>query len=391
MKIAIFTGTIILTKYDARGIYVIETLKHLTKFENLEILLIAPNNVPDEIKNDFKHISYALYDKPHFRYLSAAISSIPKLLTNDYDLLHCIEEEAASIALVAQKMKRKKNPIIFQLLGLASAESEVHARFSLKSKIFKSFNVWREDVIIKQCSGMITLSEAIKDYLIKHYNTPKNRIFAAPIGIDAKVFREKMKKDLTLINSLGLDNKKIILYAGWISALHGVLYLVKAMEIINTKFKDVMLVIVGFGPLKTLIEKYVEKNQIKNVVFTGKVPHEEITKYYSIADVLVIPHVRCMQTELNPTTKLFEYLAAGKPIVSSNLKPIADVVGENAVLVEPENPQAFADGILTLLNNEDLAKKMGENGKKIVHNYSWEESAKKIYEAYENMYSIIEC
>lgn len=391
MKIAIFTGTIILTKYDARGIYVIETLKHLTKFENLEILLIAPNNVPDEIKNDFKHISYALYDKPHFRYLSAAISSIPKLLTNDYDLLHCIEEEAASIALVAQKMKRKKNPIIFQLLGLASAESEVHARFSLKSKIFKSFNVWREEVIIKQCSGMITLSEAIKDYLIKHYNIPKNRIFAAPIGIDAKVFREKMKKDLTLINSLGLDNKKIILYAGWISALHGVLYLVKAMEIINTKFKDVMLVIVGFGPLKTLIEKYVEKNQIKNVIFTGKVPHEEITKYYSIADVLVIPHVRCMQTELNPTTKLFEYLAAGKPIVSSNLKPIADVVGENAVLVEPENPQAFADGILTLLNNEDLAKKMGENGKKIVHNYSWEESAKKIYEAYENMYSIIEC
>ena len=387
MKIAIFTGTIILTKYDARGIYVIETLKYLTKFKDLEILLIAPNKVPGEIKNDFKHISYALYDKPHFRYLSAAISSIPKLLNNDYDLLHCFEEEAVSIALIAEKMKRKKIPIIFQIAGLASAESEVHARFSLKARIFKPFSVWREDVCIKQSCGIITISEATKGYLIKHYNIPKNRIFVAPIGIDAKIFGEKMKKDLTLINSLGLDSKKIILYAGWISALHGVLYLVKAMEIINTKFKDVMLVIVGFGPLKPLIKEYVEKNQIKNVIFTGKVPHEEITKYYSIADVLVIPHVRCMQTELNPTTKLFEYLASGKPIVSSNLKPIADVVGENAVLVEPENPQAFAEGILTLLNNEDLAKEIGENGKKIIYNYSWEESAKKIYEAYKDLLS----
>jgi len=388
MKVAVFTGTIILTKYDARGIYVIETLKHLTKFKDLEILLIAPNNVPNEIKNDLKHISYTLYDKPHFRYLSAAISSIPKLLNKDYDLLHCFEEEAASIALIAQKMKRKKIPIIFQITGLASAESEVHARFSLKARIFKPFTVWKEEVIIKQSCGIITISEATKDYLIKHYNIPKNRIFAAPIGIDAKVFGEKMKKDLTLINNLRIDNKKIILYAGWVSALHGVLDLVKAMKIINSKFKDVMLVIVGVGPLKPLIKEYVEKNQINNVIFTGKVPHKEITKYYSIADVLVIPHVRCMQTELNPTTKLFEYLAAGKPIVSSNLKPIADVVGDNAILVEPENPQAFAEGILTLLNNEELAKRMGENGKKLIYNYSWEESAKKIYEAYKYIYSI---
>lgn len=50
---------------------------------------------------------------------------------------------------------------------------------------------------------------------------------------------------------------------------------------------------------------------------------------------------------------------SGKPIISSNLNAIADVVGDNAILVEPGNPQAFADGILTLLNDEELAKKIG--------------------------------
>lgn len=383
MKIAIFTGTIVLKKYDARAIYVIETLKYLSKFDDLDILLISPNNVPDEIKNDLKHISYTLYDKTHFRYVSAAFSSIPKLLTNDFDLLHCIEVEAASIALIANKIKRRKARIIFQVLGLASSESEVHSNFSLKAKIIKPFSIWRGNVIIERSYGFITLSEAVKDYLQTQYDILNSKIFVAPIGIDLELVGKASNEDLTLRNKLALDDKKVIMYAGWISALHGVLDLVKAMEIINDKIENVILVILGYGPLEALIKGYVKNKQIDNIIFTGKVPHNEIFKYYSIADVLVIPHVRCMQTELNPTTKVYEYLASGKPIVASNLKPIADVVGGNAVLVEPENPQAFAEGILKVLRNKDLANKMGENGKKIIFRYSWEESAKRIHEAYD--------
>jgi len=382
MKIAIFTGTIDLTNYDARSIYVLEVLKYLSKFDDLDILLITPNNVPDEIKNDLKHISYTLYNKSHFKYVSAAFSSIPKLLSNNYDLLHCIEVEAASIALIVNKMKRRKFRIIFQVLGLAASESEVHSKFSFKAKIIKPFSIWRGETIIERSYGFITLSEAVKDYLETNYNISSSKIFVAPIGVNPELIGKVSNEDIIFRNKLALNNENIIMYAGWISALHGVLDLVKAMEIINSEKENVKLVILGSGPLETLIKGYVKNNQIDNIIFTGKVPHKEIFKYYSIADVLVIPHVRCMQTELNPTTKVYEYLASGKPIVASNLKPIADVVGENAVLVEPGDPQSFADGVLKVLINKDLAKEMGENGKKIVYRYSWEESAKRIHEAY---------
>ncbi|MFQ6056590.1 MAG: glycosyltransferase, partial [Methanosarcinales archaeon] len=312
MKIAIFTINI-LNKYDARSIYVIETLKHLTKFKDLEIVLIAPKEIPEELKNRIKHIPYAIYDKPHFRYLSAIISSIPKLLAKDYDLLHCYGHEAASIALIAQKIKRKKIPIIFEIMGLSVAESEVHARVSLKSKIFRYFMIKRENTLLKKAKGIIVLTEAMRKYIIKQYNISENRVFVAPHGIDLELFGKNYEKDLTLINRLGFESKikKVIMYTGWISALHGVLDLVKAMEIINTKVKDVALVIVGYGPMESLIKEYVKKNQINNIIFTGKVSHKEIPKYHSIADVLVIPHVRRTDSELDFPTKLFEYLASG--------------------------------------------------------------------------------
>ena len=100
----------------------------------------------------------------------------------------------------------------------------------------------------------------------------------------------------------------------------------------------------------------------------------------------MIPHAKCLQTELDQPTKLFEYLVSGKPIVSFNLKAIAEVLGNNAVLVEPDNPKALAGGILTLIDNERLCREFGEKGIRIVKEYSWEVSAKKQYYLYKHLY-----
>ncbi|MDY6930443.1 MAG: glycosyltransferase family 4 protein [Halobacteriota archaeon] len=382
-RIAIFTGTIDLVKQDARGIYIIEILKYLVKFKDLEIVLITPDNIKNKlVENDnITHIEYRLFDRAHFRYFSTMVFSIPKLVLNDFDLLHSFGHEATSIARIAKKIKRDIL-IIPHFYGLSTSETEIYSKYSIKKKVIRPFMTRREKLIIKQPYGKTVLSEAMKDFLVEVYKIPEENIFVTPIGIEPKPYKDTYNKDTTLLKKLGIDGKKIILYAGWISALHGVIDLVKAIEIINIKNKDLILLIVGFGPLEPLIKDYVKRKQIKNVFFVGKVPHEEINRYLSIADVLVIPHVRCMQTELNPTTKLFEYLASGKPIVSSKLKPIVDIVGDNAVLVEPEDPQSIADGISRLLNDEALSKELGENGKEIVDNYSWEETAKKLHEAY---------
>lgn len=381
MKIAIFTGTIPLMRRDVRALYVIEVLKHLIKFEDLEITLIAPGKLPDELKSDkITHVSYFYYNRVHFKKISAMLSPIPKLSNIKYDLLHCFGHDAATIALLAKKFRKNKALILFEMLGLDFAESEINARFSTPTKIFRPYTVWKEKMLIKHSDGIITLTESVREYILKNFR--EDNVFAVPHGIDLEFFAKERERDSDLIDKYGLKNKKVILYTGAISPLSGILYLIKAMKSINKKIENTSLLILGNGPLTSLVKDYISKNQLNNVIFVGWILHEEIPRYHSIADVLVNPDVRCMQTELDAPTKLFEYLASGKPIVASNLKSIREVVGENAILVEPENPEALADGILKVLTDEKLAKKLGENGKKIAANYSWEESSIKAYDIY---------
>jgi glycosyltransferase involved in cell wall biosynthesis len=385
MKIAIFTGTILLTRSDARSIYAIEILRHLIKLNDLDITVVSPNDISSEFKHAVKYERYILIDRRHFRKLSAMISSFFKLLEINCDLIHCYEREAVVIALLTRRLRKRRIPIIFEVMGLEVGESEVNARKSFLGRILRPYTIWKERMLLKQSDGIFALTEAVREYIVEHYNVPGSKVFTIPHGVDVELFARERRKDEFLVNQLGLRNKKVILYTGAILPLNGVFDLVKAMKIVNLKIKDVMLVVVGAGSLETTIKKYIKTSGLDNVIFTGQVPHKEIPRYHSIADILVNPDAKCLQTELDAPTKLFEYLASGKPIVSSNLRSIADIVGDNAVLVEPENPQSIAEGILTLLNDEEMRKKIGENGKKLVFEYTWEKAANRTYDGYKTI------
>jgi glycosyltransferase involved in cell wall biosynthesis len=378
VKVAIFV-TNDLTTPNAESLLVNEPLKHLIKFEDLEVHLIAPNDIPDELKDGLKYIRYTIYNKPILRFLSA-FSAIPKLLKEDYDLYHSRGQKATSILLIVRLIKRKQTPILHVGFEITK-ESKIRSKHSIKNKILERFFHFSGTMALRYSQGMYVYTEALKNYIQEHgiYN---NRIFVVPIAVDLDLFGREHERDLTLINELGLKDKKVIVYTGEITPLHGILDLVKAMHIVNSKIKDAVLVIVGDGSALLEIKEYVNKNKLHNVIFVGRVVREKIQKYHSIADVLVIPHIRRIDSELIYPSKLLECLASGKPVVASNLKAIANVVGDNAVLVEPEKPEAFANGILRLLNDRDLAEKIGENGKRISYKYSWEESAQKLYEAY---------
>ena len=105
MKVAIFT-TLDLTMSYNLCLIITECVKYLVKFKDLEIYLLAPSDIPDELKKSLKHVRYTTYDKPILQFLSA-FSAIPKLMREDCDLYHCFGEKAMSILLIAQKIVDK--------------------------------------------------------------------------------------------------------------------------------------------------------------------------------------------------------------------------------------------------------------------------------------------
>jgi glycosyltransferase involved in cell wall biosynthesis len=116
----------------------------------------------------------------------------------------------------------------------------------------------------------------------------------------------------------------------------------------------------------------------ERVTFTGLVEPTRVAQLLTQADVLVLPNpASAISTRYTSPLKLFEYMAAGRPIVSSNLPSIREVLrdGVNALLVPPGDPIALASAIDQLLTDPELAARLARAALDDVPNYSWQRRA----------------
>jgi glycosyltransferase involved in cell wall biosynthesis len=139
------------------------------------------------------------------------------------------------------------------------------------------------------------------------------------------------------------------------------------------------LVLVG-GELSE-IRKIKDEYQLRNLILIDRQPHTKIPYYLKAADVLVLPNKKgdAMSEKYTSPLKLFEYMAAGRPIVASDLSSIREILNDkNAVLVVPNNPHMLAGGIRKILEDQEFAGQLVSQGFSDVHNYSWEKRTDKI-------------
>jgi glycosyltransferase involved in cell wall biosynthesis len=106
---------------------------------------------------------------------------------------------------------------------------------------------------------------------------------------------------------------------------------------------------------------------------------QEIVRYITHADALVMVRARDLKSEASYPSKLTEYLATGKPVVSVNVGEISDFITDSvhAFLIEPGNALQLADKLDFIFNNPGIAKKVGENGKNLtgnIFNYKYQAS-----------------
>jgi glycosyltransferase involved in cell wall biosynthesis len=130
------------------------------------------------------------------------------------------------------------------------------------------------------------------------------------------------------------------------------------------------------------IEKFKKgASGLNNVLVVGHRPYTEIPYWLKAADVLILPNSareKISQFYTSPL-KLFEYLAAGKPIVASDLPSIREILNENnSILVKPDNPESLAKGINLALQKPDFSVKIAKQARQEVKEYSWQKRAQKI-------------
>lgn len=227
---------------------------------------------------------------------------------------------------------------------------------------------------------VVCVSDYIRRQAIAHFPEYAERFCVVFNSTDPEVFKpygDEALRQLQGVVAIEPD-KRYLLYVGRLTAIKGVHVLIAAFREIHRQLPNTRLIITGSsffgGAAKTAYEQeLVSLAEPVNdaIVFTGYLPHEKLKYLYSAVDMIVLPSVWQDPCPL----VVLEAMASGSCLVSSAVGGIPEVLetGKNGVLVKPDDAQALALAVCTVLNNEASKARMEIAAReKIVANYHWQ-------------------
>jgi len=201
-----------------------------------------------------------------------------------------------------------------------------------------------------------------------------------PCGVNHLLFKSRFR-DKEIVKKYDLYDKQVILFVGALDKAHyfkGVNVLIQAIKKISSS-DDFRVLIIGEGDMRSSYKSIVYSLGLQNkIIFAGFVPDNLLPKYYSVADMLVLPSID--KSEAFGIVSL-EAMASGVAVIASDLAGVRSVVrkGETGLLVKPGKVDHLAEMISYLLKNPKKAKDFGKEGKKsVLKNYTWEKTGYKL-------------
>jgi len=241
-------------------------------------------------------------------------------------------------------------------------------------------SLWMEKTGIENSDRVITVSNEMKERVLKNFDISEEKVTVIHNGIDLDKYKNKDGKES--LEKYGI-NFPYILFVGRLSKQKGISVLIEAMEKLKS---DTELVILANSPDTPDIEKEVrEKLKGKNnITWINKMLSEdELIEFYNNTELFVCPSIYEPFGIIN-----LEAMACKVPVVATSVGGVKEVVvdGETGLLVPPEKPEDLAEAIDTVLGDSELRTRFGENGRKRVETmFSWESVARKLIAIYEDI------
>jgi colanic acid biosynthesis glycosyl transferase WcaI len=201
---------------------------------------------------------------------------------------------------------------------------------------------------------------------------PKSKILFLPNGVDIKLFKPQ-KADEKLSHNLKIDGKKVIIYAGNHGYVHGLDIILESAELLSNR-PDIVFLLIGDGSEKRRLQELARARSLENVKFMDPAPPEFVARLYTMALAGLSTLLNLPLSEGVRPSKIFPPMASGVPVIYSGSGEGANLVQEAqaGIIIPPENPQAMAEGIKALADDPELARTLGENGRRYAEeNFSW--------------------
>jgi len=238
-----------------------------------------------------------------------------------------------------------------------------------KQKRWFSF-IGMQKRVARAFSRIITVSECAGSDISREFDIPLNRFRVVPNGINTDIFYP--------VSGIEREKGRIIVTNSADTPLKGLFYLLKALAEIS-KTRKVRLIVVGTPKKNGAVVKLIKTLGIGHLVtFTGRIGDGEFVRQYARAAMAVVPSV--YEGFGLPAG---EAMACGVPVISTTGGALPEVVGDAGILVPPADHLLLAEAIKDLLDNPELADKLGRAGyKRVQDNFTWKRAAEKTIETY---------
>jgi glycosyltransferase involved in cell wall biosynthesis len=248
-----------------------------------------------------------------------------------------------------------------------------------------------EKYILSKASGIFVVCDPLVPLLLS-LDVPTDRIRVIPNGVCLEDFQTP---DISAIPSelrLKLKDKIVVGYIGTFTLYHDMYALISGFAEAVEKIPDLCLLLIGEGKLTKGTKEKVKSLGIEDsVFFAGRVSHEYIPSYLQLCSILVNPMQPIYKEVFHGAPiKMFEYMAAQKPIISTDLQSLRHFLQDAAIFVSPGNATDWRDAVSTLAQDTKLREEQGKKAFKhlIKCGYTWEENARKVSEFCEDILSV---
>ncbi|MBT3338568.1 MAG: glycosyltransferase family 4 protein [Anaerolineae bacterium] len=353
---------------NANGIQVMKVCQALTQLGH-DVTLLVPDMQPQRPGREELAAYYGLSDTFDVRWLTTT--------------------SRRSYTWRALREARKENP---DLIYSWSPQSTVFALLHRLPTIFElhepplgRFGPWWYRVFLR-LSGkkrLVSITNALRDVLSRKYGLPSD-VVIAPNGIDLERYGSLPSPQLAR-RQIGIADAPTVICTGHLYAGRGVeTFLALAEKSPKTQF-------VWVGGRQAEVDAWREKaKEQENVKFTGFIHNAELPLYQSAADILIAPYERVISgssggdsASVASPMKIFDYMAAKRAIITSDLPVIREVLNEkSAIFCPPEDVDVWHTAITRLLADDSLREKLAENAYACVTAYTWVARAEKILKGF---------
>lgn len=214
--------------------------------------------------------------------------------------------------------RRHTLPVVYELRALwedAAVDHGTTREGSLRYRASRAL----ETFALRHADHVTTICEGLRNEVVAR-GVPADRVTVIPNAVDTAQFRGGVGADQALRRELGLEKATVVGFAGSFYAYEGLDLLIDAVARLAPSRRDLRVLLVGGGPQESALRAQVASLGLADrILFTGRVPHADVQRYYELIDVLAYPRHRMRLTELVTPLKPLEAMAQGRILVASDV------------------------------------------------------------------------